>query len=273
MRNPEAPGPVVVGIDGSEAAINAAEWAIDEAISRDVALRLVHVIHIAQVPIPPSEVFRLETEYAEAALRAASAAVRDTGKPVKIDPAALRGDVAATLAAESHAASMICVGSVGIGRLARMVLGSTAVALAKHAHCPVAIIRSDGDVPPNDGGWIAVVVNDDSDNDAVLQVAIEEARLREAPVLALGAWPWELGEIPYDQLDRRLGGWAKEYPDVHIHPVAARTGAAHYLESHYEPIQLAVVGTRYAHQVARLVGPHSPPILAHADCSVLVVRD
>lgn len=38
--------PVVVGVDGSDAAINAAKWAIDEAMSRDVPLRIVHVIHI-----------------------------------------------------------------------------------------------------------------------------------------------------------------------------------------------------------------------------------
>jgi nucleotide-binding universal stress UspA family protein len=38
--------PVVVGVDGSDAAITAAKWAIDEAVSRDVPLRIVHVTHI-----------------------------------------------------------------------------------------------------------------------------------------------------------------------------------------------------------------------------------
>ena len=37
---------------------------------------------------------------------------------------------------------MICVGSVGIGAVAREFLGSTAAALAEKAHCPVAIIRT-----------------------------------------------------------------------------------------------------------------------------------
>ena len=36
----ESSAPVVVGVDGSDAAINAAKWAIDEAISRDVPLRI-----------------------------------------------------------------------------------------------------------------------------------------------------------------------------------------------------------------------------------------
>ena len=44
MSPNDAVGTVVVGVDGSKAAINAALWAIDEAISRDVPLRLIHVV-------------------------------------------------------------------------------------------------------------------------------------------------------------------------------------------------------------------------------------
>ncbi len=45
MRDSNTPQPsVVVGIDGSQAAIQAAEWAVDEAVSREVPLRLVEVI-------------------------------------------------------------------------------------------------------------------------------------------------------------------------------------------------------------------------------------
>lgn len=39
-------GPVVVGIDGSRAAIHAAQWAIDEAVDRNVPLCLVHVTRV-----------------------------------------------------------------------------------------------------------------------------------------------------------------------------------------------------------------------------------
>jgi nucleotide-binding universal stress UspA family protein len=35
---------IIVGIDGSDAAVRAAIWATDEAITRDIPLRLVHVI-------------------------------------------------------------------------------------------------------------------------------------------------------------------------------------------------------------------------------------
>ncbi|WP_219068929.1 hypothetical protein [Candidatus Mycobacterium methanotrophicum] len=35
MSNEEPPGPVVVGIDGSDAALGAAQWAVKEAIHVD----------------------------------------------------------------------------------------------------------------------------------------------------------------------------------------------------------------------------------------------
>jgi nucleotide-binding universal stress UspA family protein len=63
--------PVVVGVDGSDAAIDAAIWAIDEAISRDVPLRIVHVTHIEEQPAVPEDTFRLDVQYAESSLRAA----------------------------------------------------------------------------------------------------------------------------------------------------------------------------------------------------------
>lgn len=50
------------------------------------------------------------------------------------------------------------VGSVGIGRIARILLDatSTAFALAHRAPCPVAIIRASTETPTRDAGWIAL---------------------------------------------------------------------------------------------------------------------
>jgi nucleotide-binding universal stress UspA family protein len=87
MRNSTTQLPVVVGIDGSQAAIGAAEWAIDEAVSRETALRLVAVIPQQAEPAPLDAVgnIRMECEYAETALRIASAAVATSAHPVKVE--------------------------------------------------------------------------------------------------------------------------------------------------------------------------------------------
>ena len=45
MRDlPLSPPSVVVGVDGSRSALDAALWAVDEAVSRDVPLRLVYAV-------------------------------------------------------------------------------------------------------------------------------------------------------------------------------------------------------------------------------------
>ena len=87
------PLPIVVGIDGSQAAIQAAEWAIDEAVSREAPLRLVEVIPQQAEPAPLESVgnVRMEFEYAETALRIAAAAVATSAHPVKVETAVLQG--------------------------------------------------------------------------------------------------------------------------------------------------------------------------------------
>jgi nucleotide-binding universal stress UspA family protein len=268
----ESPGPIIVGVDGSRAAINAATWAIDEAISRDVPLRIVHVTHIRHASIAPKVQFSLEKEYAETSLRQARAVIEATGKPVKVETAVLRGDVDETLAEESREASMICVGSVGIGRVSRVLFGSTAVSLAARAHCPVAIIRTNSDAPAPSRGRIAVVVTDEPGNDAVLQAAMEEARVRREAIVVLGTWQRDLGQIPYEELDRRAGGWMNRHPDVDVRSVVSHTGMASFLETTDEPISLAVIGSPDVDRIPSLIGPRSQPILPHAECSILVVR-
>jgi nucleotide-binding universal stress UspA family protein len=270
VSQPQSPEFIVVGIDGSDAAINAAKWASAEAISRDVPLRLIHVIPSERADAPAGD-DSLDIEYAETALRAATAALNAMGQPVKVEVDIVRGSSESVLIDESRHAAMVCVGSVGIGRVARKLFGSTADAIAQKAHCPAAIIRTSHEPMPSDSGWIAVVVDDSPDNDAVLEHGFREARLRGASVLALGEWRWGLGEIPYEQLDHRLGRWVSQYPEVHVQPVAARRGAADFLTGTEEFVQLAIVGSNEAGEVARMVGPVSSRLRRNAGCSVLVV--
>jgi nucleotide-binding universal stress UspA family protein len=271
MNHPQSSERIVVGIDGSDAAIDAAKWAVAEAVSRDIPLRLIHAIPERR-PAQNLGDEPMDIEYGETALRLASAALNAMGEPVKIEADLVQGRPDTVLIKESDHAAMICIGSIGIGAIARKVLGSTAESVAKNAHCPVAVIRSVGNGDKPHSGSIAVVVDESPGNDAVLENGFREARLRQAPILALGVWPWGLGEIPYEQLNRRLGRWVNEYREVHVRPAAARQGAAEFLANSQEDVQLAVVDSSEADHVARIVGPHHPHF-GHAGRSVLVVRD
>jgi nucleotide-binding universal stress UspA family protein len=274
--NPEAdikPGAtVVVGIDGSQAAVHAAEWAIDEAISRDVPMRLVHVTTPESIENQSPNEVPLGIEYAETILRQASAAINATSKDVKIDTAIVPGDPATVLLAESRNAELVCIGSVGVGVVSAKLLGSTATALAEGAHCSVAIIRDHGETQRPDRRCIAVAVKASTDSEDIVVTAMEEARLRRAPVLAIGLGTEDFGFIPYDELDRLVAEWRQRYPDVHVHPATIQSGLLQYLNGDEEPIDLVVVGADEAERVAQIVGPHSHPIVRHPDCSVLIVR-
>jgi nucleotide-binding universal stress UspA family protein len=247
---------VVVGIDGSQAALDAATWAVAEAVSRGVPLRLVHVSPATHARRPPGEDHPWDVERAETALYRAEMTINDTGKPVQVETAIRRGRPDCVLIDESRAAALVCVGSEGKGPCARMPLGSTAAALTKHAHCPVAIVRTGG-APQTDSGWIAAVQNDEPDNDAVVHRAMEEGRLRRAPVLLI---------------DTRLDSRIRRYPDVRVQTVAARQGTTRRDENRSDSIQLAVVGSADAEHVAQLVWPDYHPVLGDANRSVLLMR-
>ena len=272
MNSAESPGPVVVGVDGSDAAIGAAEWAAKEAIHQDVPLRLVYVIETTDGPSASRSDYPADDQYAERSLHAARLAVEATGLPVQIDTAVVCGDVDSALIDESNSATLICVGSIGIGRVASMVLGSTAAILAEEAHCPVAIIRRGAESPASEAGLIAVVVDDRPGNRDVVRCAMEEARVRQAPVLALCVGRRAFFERSRDRFYRRLDGLLRRYPDVEVEVATTRLSVTRYLQECIGAVQLVVIGSGDAGRVTQLVGPHGLPILRHADCSVLIVR-
>ncbi|WP_173010210.1 universal stress protein [Mycolicibacterium sp. P9-64] len=280
MKPLQCTSPIVVGIDGSQAAIGAALWAADEALSRNVPLRLVHVIDVEDevdrdLDGDPAVVARdwPETERGMASLRAASAAVQDTGKRLDVETQILWGEIDQVLIKESETATMVCVGSVGIAPVCREVLGSTATTVVEKGLCPVAVIRTPHAAPTSEPDWIVAVVDDTVESDEVADFALEEAHLRRAPVLALGVSRGSHHEVHYDDLQRRVDSWRHDHPYVHIYPVSVPTDAAAFLAQHDElSVQLTVLGAAASDQAPAIVGPHRPSRRAHNQCSVLVVR-
>ncbi|CAM4126588.1 universal stress protein [Mycobacterium senriense] len=253
MSQPGASKSVVVGIDSSLAAVNAAKWAVVEATSRGLPLRLVYVIPDGEPPHASAGAMQREPESAETALLRAQYAVQALRKSVDVGTVLLRGDPDCVLIDESRDAAMICVGSKPHGY---EPVGPVAAVLAQRAHCPVAIIRTDIYAPHITGGVIVVGLDDEPDNDVVVHMAMEEGRLRGATVR---------------QIDSRIDSWVRRYPDVHVQIVAPGIGPEHQ-ENHDAAIQLAVVGRADADEITRIVIPNIHPILGYPDWSILVVR-
>ncbi|MEE6139243.1 universal stress protein [Mycobacterium sp. 050128] len=262
--------PIVVGIDGSQAAIAAAIWGVDEAIGRGVPLRLISAIK--QTHASPDDYAR-DLEHAESSLREARSAVEGSGKLVKIETDIPRGPAGSVMVAASRDAELVCVGSIGIGRYARALLGSTATELAEKAHCSVAVLRTDPDQPPPDVNWVVVRMTDAPDNDSVVKYAAWEAKLRRAPMLVLGGRPEDLTEQADGGFEQRVQDWRRRHPEVRVYPITTKYAIASFLRVNVERVQLAVIGAAEAAQLAQLVGPSGHPLFHHPQCSVLVVRE
>ncbi len=270
--------PVVVGIDGSDAAINAVLWAIDEAVVRDVRLRLVAAVPLSDLR-GSSDTRGPESQYAETALRAATAAALAAGKPVKVETAIEPANPQDLLIDESHSAAMICMGSVGINRFAANVLGSTAQAVANGAHCPVAIIRSRArssgptDHPSAHQSWVVAAINELSDCDDVLELGFAEAALRNTGLIAV-VMPWWTEDAERNTLmDATIDNWSARHPGVPVQTWIASRSLAEFIADSEDSVQLVVVGRADAHQVSRLVGPvDGLSRFDHNECSVLVTR-
>lgn len=260
---------VIAGIDGSQAAVTAALWGVDEANSRAVPLRLISVI--APTHVSPDDYAR-DLAHAESSLNQAQDAVAASGKGVTVETEIPRGPAGVALIEASRDADMVCVGSVGIGRYARSLLGSTATDLAEKANCPVAVIRTESDQPPPEIDWVVVRMTDAADNDVVIKHAAREANLRRAPMLVLGGRPEELTGEADGTFERRVQELRQHHPEVRVYPITTKLAIASFLRTNGERVRLAVISASEADQLVRLIGPAGHPLFRHPECSVLVVR-
>ena len=274
---------VVVGIDGSKAAIQAALWAIDEAVSRDIPLRLLYAIEPdgAQRTLPDRAARKLAI--AENAVRYAFTAVEAADRPVKIEVEIAQERPITALIRASASAALLCVGAVGAYHFRAARVGSTAAALAVAGRCPVAIIRDQGHRDRRHPRWIVVDIQGSGENSLLLGIAAEEALLRNAPLKAITCRETRGGETddkgaPGDcerwiraNSDRQLARWIRCYPEIQVESVAVHRSLLDYLADNSRSVQLVVVGARNHAHLEQLVGPMGTAVLNNSDCSVLIV--
>ena len=130
----QAPGPVVVGVDGSPAAQAAVGFACEEAALRDVPLVAVCALTDASGRL--GEGHQVEEDFGQ--LMAGE--VKEHPE-VTVIRRVVAGTPRAALLAASADAQMLVVGSRGRGGLDRMCLGSVAQAVLHHAPCPVGVVH------------------------------------------------------------------------------------------------------------------------------------
>ncbi|MEW5810840.1 MAG: universal stress protein [Actinomycetota bacterium] len=253
---------VLVGIDGSAAAQEAALWAVDEAEHRNVALRLVYVLDINDANNDQTRRLTI----AQAAVRDAAAAVESTGRPVRVEVDILNGRPVETLLQEAHSAILLCVGARGLHHATRGRIGSTAAALSANAPCPVAIVRTHR---PHGSQQRSVVVelSDRGATGALLDRGLEEAQRRNAAVRVLASS--QTTDVR-QQWERRLAELRRRFPDLDISSVVSGSDALDYLAANADQVAVMVTSRGRRGGVAALVGAPGNAALRDSDCSILI---
>ena len=183
--------PVVVGVDGSEESLLAAEWAAMEAKRHDRPLRIVS----APATMPRMLAGQVSSATVASALREMSARALETAvsraeevaSGLEITTELLSGPPALAVAGSGSGASMLVVGARGAGGFAAMILGSVSRYAALRAACPVIVVRQASMAVHHE---IAVGVRDPRDTSEALTFAFEEAAARHADLAVVHAWSW-----------------------------------------------------------------------------------
>jgi nucleotide-binding universal stress UspA family protein len=136
---------IVVGVDGSEDARRALEWATSEARVHHAQLVVVHAWHVpADVYGAPfaagaadADAFRVT---AEETLRDAVAAVDVSGLDSPPEQRLVAAPAAQALLDASKDAALLVVGSRGRGGFRGLLLGSVSQQVSHHGSCPVVIL-------------------------------------------------------------------------------------------------------------------------------------
>ena len=182
---------VVVGVDGSEPAAEAARAAAREADRRRLPLRLVRAFHwpAGDVPGLPDayDACAASRRSANGQLDRLRASLVDVLPGWAIGVELLDGRPETVLCRATCADDLLVVGASGLTWGRDDVLGSVAEAVAARAPCPVLIHRS-----PNALDWrrrgVVVGVDGAEGSREVLAAAATEARLRGEPLTVVHAW-------------------------------------------------------------------------------------
>lgn len=281
-------GHVLVGVDGSPAAMAAVRWAAADAALRDVALRVIHACEPWAVDLPrpmPEGFENAVEEYCHGVARTAGIVATQCVPGLEVTTQVVPGPAAEALRKAALEADEVVVGSRGLGGFAGLVLGSVSLGLAGHVPRPVVVVP---DAAPTFYGEIVVGFDGSARSEIALKYAFEQAARRKARLTVVHAWhmpalaPYaaaygalidDVFEAQSKAITEALKPWRDEHPDVDVreqavcgHPVPAIRDAA-------ATADLVVVGSRGLGLLGSAVlGSVSHGVLRQTRCPVAVVR-
>ncbi|SDY39678.1 Nucleotide-binding universal stress protein, UspA family [Micromonospora pattaloongensis] len=284
--------PVVVGVDGSPAALAAVRLAAREAALRKCPLRLVHAFIWPQLKAPrahlpagpPEGGLRQQAERTVA--DAVAEATRAAPDRVVIDEI-VDGSPAPVLLRESRRAGLLVLGYHGLGAVTGALIGSVATQVAGHAACPVMVARGENHAD----GPVMVGVDGSPWSERAVAFAAEEAALRAARLVVLharnGPLPVATGDpeatasdVDASDADEEVALTATvaalraRHPQVPMTHRLVQGRATRVFVAESAGAQLMVVGARGRGGFPGLrLGGVSQAVLHHGSCPLTIVQE
>ncbi|WP_169796283.1 universal stress protein [Sanguibacter suarezii] len=318
---------VVVGVDGSAESARALAWGTSEAALRGVTLDIRYVMHLPVAsppftdPVTYAEPMSTLRGYADAVLAAARGAAFAREPGVSLTTSIDYGQPAEALISAGASADLVVLGARGLGAFGAIFFGSTSARVAARCSAPVVVVprqhdaerhdertrsqssqSSQGDHDPSwtevmagthhGQGRVVVGVDGSAHSDVAVRFAVDEARRRNAGVLALAVYEvplidrWKENSIFYTDIENAARAAAEERltetvarlrlpqdSGVDVEERVVQGRAAKVLVEAGKDASMTVVGSRGRGEVrGALLGSVSQAILHHARHPVVVVH-
>lgn len=285
-------GAVVVGVDGSEGAAAALEWAVGHARLVHRPLVLAHgweglpLLVRGQTGMDPREVEAEVERAAEAVVAEAVRRVAGLAPEVEVVDVVVHEDPRSLLAGLAGTAALTVVGSRGRGTISTLLLGSVSSAVSRHGRGPVVVVRPGGPAP-GEGRGVLAAVDGEPGSDPVVEAAFEQAALRSLGLTVLhctydarivgGATPEALAQAEQEAravIGQVTAGLQERFPEVAVTPLPVFGHVEDELLEAAHGADLVVIGHRDRHPlVSALLGSVSRSFLEQAHGAVMVVPE
>lgn len=274
---------IVVGVDASAHATQAAAWAAREATDLGLEVHLVHAMDIPEHAglLAPEGYLRAGYASSDELLDRVAGQLREQHPDLRVTTETSEIGAAETLVTLSSEADLVATGTRGHGGFTGLLLGSVSLKAAAHAHCPLVVVRGENEAERNE----IVLGVEAGQSQAPVRFAFETAQQVGAHVTVVRAWqtqpayggyyykPLE-GEEQEEQEDVAdvVKAVRAEFPEVEVAVRVTRDNPVHALVEVSRGARLLVVGAhRRRGPLSVGVGSVVQGLLSHAHAPVAVV--